>query len=279
LAAGLLRAFGAHPTCLPRGSRLAAVRHLAVDGVVAELARDAEAVARDEDAVVDHGSGVGSHRDAVGAEGGDAGPAAELAGGAAIERHRGDRLAGARDLDAQLEGQHLTERRHRQVGLGYFLAERSGQVRSLEADRLAVHEPEALEHEHARPLTEPQRRGHAAVGGGRVAAHEACRHVLAERGEVAGQRSQVEDVVVDGRAGDEGAEAVPAGDQAVALEQVERLAERHEGDPELAREAPLIVQALARPLAARDDPLAEGLRDLVIPWHATGQVNPSPRVF
>ncbi len=72
---------------------------------------------------------------------------------------------------------------------------------------------------------------------------------------------------------------MPAGDEAVALEQVERMAERHQGDAELPREAALIVQALTRPLARRGDSLAKRLSDLVIPRHATGQSEPPRSVF
>src|SRR6185503_1732316 len=108
------------------------------------------------------------------------------------------------------------------------------------------HEPEALEHEDLRLLGQSQRLGHPAIGGREVAPEESRRDVLTERGEIPGQRPELQDVVVDRGTGDEGAETVPAGDEAVALEQIERLAQRHEGDAELAREAPLIVEALAR---------------------------------
>ncbi len=69
-------------------------------------------------------------------------------------------------------------------------------------------------------------------------------------------------------------EAVPPGDQPVTLEQIERLAERHEGDTELARETSLIVEARAGSLSRRGDPLAKRLSDLMIPRHATRQVSP-----
>src|SRR6185312_5238059 len=96
-------------------------------------------------------------------------------------------------------------------------------------------------------------------------------HVLTERGEVARERAQVEDVVVDGGARHKGAESVTARDQPVALQQVESLAERHQGHPELAREAALRIEALPGATAVRRDALAERLGDLVIARHATGQ--------
>jgi hypothetical protein len=49
---------------------------------------------------------------------------------------------------------------------------------------------------------------------------------------------------------------VPPGDQTIALEQIERLAQRHQGDTEFAREAALVVEPLAGPEASRDDALA-----------------------
>ena len=98
--------------------------------------------------------------------------------------------------------------------------------------------------------------------------------------EIARKGAQVENVVVDRRAGDEGAQAVAAGDESIALEQIESLAQRHQRDAELPCEAPLVVEALAGAVTAGDDALAQRLGDLVIARHATGQVATSRlRVF
>jgi hypothetical protein len=171
----------------------------------------------------------------------------KLAGGAAGAATGGEAVSGGRDLDPELEGQHLAERRHGEVGARDFRAQRDREIRGLEAHRLAVHEAETLEHEHLGLLRQPERLGHPPIGGLEATPEEPRRHVLAERGEVPGKRAELQDVVVDGGPRDECPQAVPPGYQPVTLEQVERLAERHEGDTELAREASLIVQALAGP--------------------------------
>ena len=69
-----------------------------------------------------------------------------------------------------------------------------------------------------------------------------------------------------------------ARDEPVALQQLERLPQGHEGDPELARQAPLIVEPLTGRGRARRDALAEALGDLVIAGHSVHRVS-SASVF
>ena len=80
--------------------------------------------------------------------------------------------------------------------------------------------------------------------------------MLALGGEVAGEPAELEDVVVDRGRGDERPEPVTARDEVLTLEQLERLAQRHERDPEAPRELALVVEARAGRQLAVLDPLA-----------------------
>ena len=92
--------------------------------------------------------------------------------------------------------------------------------------------------------------------------------------EVAGEALQLEDLVVDGGRRHERAEPVPPGDETVALQQLERLAQGHERHAEVAGEPALVGQRRARrPLAVADAP-AKGLGDAVIARHASVHSTP-----
>src|SRR6267142_1946886 len=114
---------------------------------------------------------------------------------------------------------------------------------------------------------EAERVGHAAVGTCHAPAEQARSDVLALRGEVAGEAAELQDVVVDRRRGDEGAEAVTARDQVLALEHLERLAQGHERHAEALCELALVVEPRARREAAGMDAVAQRLGDAVVTRH------------
>src|SRR5207244_689523 len=191
--------------------------------LVVEFAGDPEAVAGDEDAIEDDGRAALVERHALGLEGGHAGAAAELARLAEPEPHGRHALARAIDGDAELELEHLAQRRGAEIRLQHLLADGRGEERALETHRVAVDQPQPLELHDAGARAEAERVGHAAVGARHAPAEQTRGDVLALRGEVAGEAAQLQDVVVDRRRGDEGAEAVTARDQVLTLEHLERL--------------------------------------------------------
>jgi len=132
---------------------------------------------------------------------------------------------------------------------------------------VAVDQPQPLELHDAGARAEAERVGHAAVGARHAPAEQTRGDVLALRGEVAGEAAQLQDVVVDRRRGDEGAEAVTARDQVLTLEHLERLAQRHERHPEALRELALVVEPRPRREAAGVDAVAQRLGDAVVTRH------------
>jgi hypothetical protein len=67
------------------------------------------------------------------------------------------------------------------------------------------------------------------------------------------QPEELVDLVVDGGRGHEGAQTVPPRDEVVALQELERLAQRHERHAEVACEPSLVGQRGAgHPLTAAD---------------------------
>jgi hypothetical protein len=81
-----------------------------------------------------------------------------------------------------------------------------------------IDQAEPIEHEHARPAGEAQRLGDAPVRRGESRAQQPGRDVLALGREIAGEAAKLQDVVVDGRRGDERAEPVATRDEVLALE-------------------------------------------------------------
>jgi len=142
---------------------------------------------------------------------------------------------------------------------------------------VAVHEAEPLQHEHARAGPEPERVRDAVVGERELRPDEPRRHLLALGLEVAGEPAELEDVVVDGGGRDERPEAVAARDQVLALEQLERLAQRHQRHAEALREPSLIVEPGAGTELALVDPFAQDLGDPVVardpPVHSDAAVH------
>src|ERR1700752_3203072 len=128
-----------------------------------EFAGDAESIARNKDTIEDDGRTARIVRDALGFERRHAGAAAQLARLAPAEAHGRDALARALDRDAELEFEHLAQRRGAQVGLQDFPAEGRAEEGALQAHRVAVHEAQALELYDAGPRGEPQRAAHAMV--------------------------------------------------------------------------------------------------------------------
>src|SRR5713101_5327398 len=133
---------------------------------------------------------------------------------------------------------------------------------------MPVHQPQALEHEDAGARVEAELARRVPISPGTLDAEEPRGDLLAHSGEVSGEGAEVEDVVVDGRRRHESAEAVPARDQTLSFQDLERLTQGHERDPEVLRETPLVVEALARPNAAGANPLTQDLRDLMVPGHS-----------
>ena len=111
---------------------------------------------------------------------------------------------------------------------------------------MAVDQPQALELYDAGARAETERIGHAAIGARHASTELVRGHVLALRREVAGEAAKLQDVVVDRRRRDEGAETMTASDQILALEQFQRLPQRHERHAEALRELALIVEPRAR---------------------------------
>jgi len=109
--------------------------------------------------------------------------------------------------------------------------------------------------------------GDAAIGARHAPAQQPRGDVLALRGELAREATQLEDVVVDRGRGHEGAETVTARDEVLALEHLERLAQRHEGHAEGLRERALVVEPGAGREAATVDTVAQRLGDAVVPRH------------
>src|SRR2546428_150603 len=86
---------------------------------------------------------------------------------------------------------------------------------------------------------------------------------------LAAAAAQLEDVVVDRGRGDERPETVAARDEVLALEELERLAQRHERHGEALRELALIVEPGAGRERATPDPFAQRLGDAVVAWDPT----------
>src|SRR5213594_185169 len=234
-----------------------------------EFAGDPEAVARDEDTVEDDRDAAGVMRDALGLERRLAGAAPEVARLAAAEAHRRDGLVRAHDDDAELELEDLVERRPREIGPHHLVADRRREERPLKTHRMVVDQPQPLEHEHARPCRELQRLRDAPVGRGEPRPQEPRRDVLALGREIPGEAAQLENVVVDRGRGDERPETVAARDEVLALEELERLPQRHERDAEALRELALVVEPRARRERAAADPFAQRLGDAVVAWDPT----------
>src|SRR5438552_2745923 len=188
-----------------------------------QLTGDPEAITGDEDPVEHGGPALGVEGDALRRERRDAGPAPQITRLAPPEAHRGDGLAGALDRDPQLELERLAQRRALEVRLQQLLAEPRGQERPLEPDRVAIDETQALDHEHAGAAAEAERLRGVTVGDREARAEQARADVLAVGEELAGEATELQDVVIDRRGRDERPEAMAPDDQAVALEQLERL--------------------------------------------------------
>src|SRR5437762_417659 len=137
---------------------------------------------------------------------------------------------------------------------------------------MPVHQPQALEHEDAGASVEAELARRVPISPGALGAEEPRGDLLAHRREVSGEGAEVENVVVDGGRRHESAKAVPARDQTVSFQDLERLTQRHERDAEVLSEAPLGVEAFARPNAAGANPLTQDLRDLMVPGHSCSHV-------
>src|SRR6266851_8534127 len=133
---------------------------------------------------------------------------------------------------------------------------------------MPVHQPQALEHEDAGAGVEAELARRVPISPGALGAEEPRGDLLAHSRQVSGEGAEVEDVVVDGRRCHESAEAVPARDQTVSFQDLERLTQGHERDAEVLSETPLVVEALARPNAAGANSLTQDLRDLMVPGHS-----------
>src|SRR5712692_8508504 len=107
------------------------------------------------------------------------------------------------------------------------------------------------------------------VRGGEPRPQEPRRDVLALGREIPGEAAQLEDVVVDRGRSDERPETVAARDEVLALEELERLAQRHERHGEALRELTLIVEPRAGRERAAPDPFAQRLGDAVVAWDPT----------
>src|SRR3989442_15840939 len=239
-----------------------------------EFAGDPEAIARDEGSIENDRRAAGVVGPALGLERRLAGAAAQIARLSSAQTHRGDGFAGACDDDAQLELEDLMQRRQREIGPDHLVAERRRQERPLEAHRMLVDQPQTLEHEHARPTGQPQRLGDASIRRREPRPQQARRDVLALGREIAGEASKLEDVVIDRRRGDERAEPVATGDEGLALEQLERLAQGHERHAEALRELALVIEPRTRWELADPDPLAQHFGNAVVAGHSTLQPRP-----
>src|SRR3989442_7305368 len=234
-----------------------------------EVPGDAEAVAGDEDAIEDDWRAGRIEGDALGLERGRPGRAPELARLAPPETDRRDGLVRAPDDDPERVLEHLVERRAGQVSPDDVVADERGQERALQAHRMAVDQAQPRDHEDARAGSETERVGHAAVGDREPGGEEPRRDVLALGREVPGEAAQLEDVVVDRGRGDERPETVATRDEVLALEELERLAQRHERHGEALRELALIVEPGAGRERAAPDPFAQRLGDAVVAWDPT----------
>ena len=155
-----------------------------------------------------------------------------------LVRDRGlDRLCPARDRDPVPVAEQVVERAA-QVLRGQAGEERVRQVEGLDCHRLAVREPEPLDHEDLLGRRNLQETAQTGTGEGRghrqrtaPGHHPAPPHVLAERGH--------RQLLGDLRLLDVGAAAAPAHEVALAREVVERRADGQPGDAEVGRELPL----------------------------------------
>src|SRR6185295_18463645 len=118
-------------------------------------------------------------RDAVGAERGGAAPAAELPRSAPVEADGGDALARARDVDAELEREHLAQRRDGEVGLGHLVADPRRQVGELQAHWTPVDQPQPLHREDTSAPAETELTGHLVIRSAEGASEKSGGHVLA----------------------------------------------------------------------------------------------------
>src|SRR5262245_59448996 len=103
-----------------------------------EFAGDPESIAGNKDAIEDDRRAALVVRDALGLERRHAGPTTELARLAAAEAHGRHALARTLDRDAELELEHLPQRRGAEIGFQHLLADGGAQKRSLQAHRVPV---------------------------------------------------------------------------------------------------------------------------------------------
>src|SRR5262245_22975210 len=233
-----------------------------------EFAGDPESIAGDEDAIEDDRRAAFVVGDALGLERRHAGSTSELARLAPAEAHGGHALARALDRDAELEFEHLAQRRGAEIGLQHLLAEGGAQEGSLQAHRVAVDQAQSLELHDAGAGGEPERSAHAVVRARHASAEQPRGDVLALCRQITGKTLKLQDVVVDRGRRHERAETVAPRDQILALEHRERLAQRHQRHAERFRERALIVEPRARRDTAALNALTKRFGDSVITRHA-----------
>src|SRR5262249_41328207 len=110
-----------------------------------EFAGDPESIAGNEDAIEDDRRAVLVVGDALGLERRHAGSTTELARLAAAEADGRHALTRTLDPDAELELEHLAQRRGPEIRPQHFFAHGGDQERTLQAHRVAVDEAQALE--------------------------------------------------------------------------------------------------------------------------------------
>ncbi len=174
----------------------------------------------------------------------------------------------ARDRDTELELQDLRERRQREIRAHHLVTEARRQERALQAQGTAVDESEAIDREEPRAAREAERRRHAPLTADEAARKKPRGDVLPQCGKIAGEAAELEDVVVDRRRRHERSEPVPALDQLLALEHLERLPQGHEGDAEALRELALRLESGARRQLTVLDASAELVGDSLVAWHS-----------
>ena len=149
-------------------------------------------------------------------------------------------------------------------------------MRDLEARGAAVDEPEPLEGEDPRSWLETELARGETIGRAEMVAEESRGHVFADGAQVPCEGAEVENVVVNRGQRHERAEPVPSHDETLAFQHFEGLAEGHEGDTEILREPPLIVESGAGRDVAGAYTIAQGLSDLMIAGHPSLHASGSP---
>ena len=181
-----------------------------------------------------------------------------------IGEHRLEELLGTQEREAIAALEHAVEELVLEIETVELGAERGGQEARRHGDRIAAHELEAADLEHLVARPEPQQPLQVGRRTPALDAEQPRFRVVRERRAAAVVPVRPEHAALELRLGNERAAPLAADDQPLALEVVERTAQRSAAHAEVRAEPGLRGQLVVRPPAPRVDLLRERFGDLVV---------------